>query len=342
MISTITITLVFFTVLIIGHEAGHFLTAKFFGLKVHEFGFGFPPKLLSRIIKGTKYSLNLIPFGGFVRIHGENLTDIMDVSDRTNFQNLFWIKKVVIIASGVFVNLVMGYLAISLVFFIGITQSLFVTDVMENSPAKIAGFLPQDKILDFKTNSDFVNFLKNNEGKEILISVIRSGQEINLKANPRTNPKEGEGRLGVILTEDGIAKSSIPESLVMGAQASFNIILKIIETFINLFTGIFSANLDILNKVSGPVGVVGALGEANSLGLVYLLQLFGLISLNLAVLNFLPIPALDGGRLLFIVIEKITRKKIDLKVESVFHIVGFLILIALMTIITAHDIIKIL
>lgn len=342
MIFTILVTLVFFTVLILGHELGHFLTAKLFGLRVEEFAFGFPPRLFSRTWRGTKYSFNLIPFGGFVKIYGEESKEESLEGEGKSFRGIAHGKKAVVIASGVIMNVLIGYAAFVLVFMIGIPASTFVSGVLPGSPAEIAGFKAGDELTDFKKPEGFVDFINKRQGEKIEIKVVRGGESLTLQATPRVNPPSGQGRLGVSVTEGGIPKQNLYGALIEAGLATLEAAKLIFNAFLSLFGGLFRADLETLNNVTGPVGIFGILGAASHLGIQYLLQLLALISLNLAILNLLPFPALDGGRLLFILIEGITGRRINYKFEAMAHTFGFAFLLLLMTIVTLHDIIKIL
>ncbi len=324
MVSAVIIALVFFTILILGHEFGHYFSAKLFGLKVEEFAFGFPPRIFSRTWRGTKYSFNLIPFGGYVKIYGEDS------------------REPVVIASGVIMNLLIGYAAFVLVFMIGIPASTFVSGVLPGSPAEMAGFKPGDELTDFKKPKDFVDFINRHEGEAIAVNVLRGEKKLIFETIPRVNPPSGEGRLGVSITEGGIPKQNFPEALIEAGFATLEATKLIFNGFISLFGGLLGADLGVLDNVTGPVGIFGVLGTASRLGIQYLLQLLALISLNLAVLNLLPFPALDGGRLTFLAIEKITGRRVHYKFEAIAHTIGFAFLFLLMTIVTLHDIIKIL
>ncbi len=341
MLVTIILALIIFTVLVLGHELGHFLAAKFFGLRIDEFGFGFPPRLVGKRKGETLISFNLIPFGGFVKIYGENPAEPTP-GDKKSFQNLTPLKRGVVIASGVFMNLLLGYFALTGVHLVGIPPLLLVSEVLPGSPGSLAGLKLGDEILGFEKGTDFLAFLSENGGKEIGLEVRRKGEKLTIKAVPKSEVKPGEGRLGVVINEGGVPKEGLPTALVDGMKTTYQISKLILFSLVGLFIGIFQADFSNLNNVSGPVGIFGILGTASRMGMPYVLQLVGLISLNLAILNLLPIPALDGGRLFFIIIEKIIGRPVHYKSEAAAHTFGFILLIILMTIITLRDIIRIL
>ena len=351
MLIGIIIVIIFLSVLILIHELGHFFAAKKFGLWVQEFGFGLPPRIWGKKKGETVYSVNALPFGGFVKIYGEDQEENDSqlsarggsalggaISDKTrSFSNLPAWKRAVILIAGVVMNFILGWVLISIVFAIGIPQAVFITDVKANSPAAESGILANDKILDFKTTKDFISFIDQNRGKEISLKIERAGKEIEIKSVPRKNPPAGEGALGIALIDAGQPKMNIFSALWGGLKSSF-------EVFSMIYVAIFKLiQAAILGKgslagLTGPVGIVKITGEVSKLGLLYLLQLLALISLNLAAINIFPFPALDGGRILFLIIEKIKGSPLPQKFERYANALGLALLLFLMLVITIKDI----
>lgn len=332
----IIFVIIFLSILILVHELGHFLMAKKFGLLVEEFGFGLPPKIWSKKIGETVYSINALPFGGFVKIFGE---DGGDPSAERSFASLKIWRRGVIIVAGVVFNFLLGWLVISLVFAIGAPQTVIITDIKANSPAAEVGIQVNDKVVDFKTTDEFIKYVNDNQGKEINLKVQRNSDTIDFKITPRVNPPAGEGALGVGLVGAGFVGKNIAASLWEGLKASIELIKQIFIAIFNLIVKAVAGKASF-EQVAGPVGIIKITAQAGALGLVYLLQLLAMISLNLAVINILPFPALDGGRLLFLGIEKIKGSPLNHKFEKIVNGIGFAILLLLMVVITVKDIIK--
>ena len=303
---TIFLLIIGISALILIHEFGHFAAAKFFGLLVEEFGLGFPPRLFSKKIGETLYSVNLLPFGGFVKIHGEKpeLTAETAVAKSRSFAYLPVSKRAAIIVAGVVMNFLFGALIMASVYAIGVPNAVIVGTVSPDSPAAHAGMASGDKILGFEKTADFIAFVDASRGAPVDISFVHDGQTNTVPMTPRMTPPEGEGALGISITDTGIARTPVFVALWQGFIVSGQIIYGIAIALVNLVAGIFTGSAALENVV-GPVGIFSVAQQTAQFGLVYLLQLIALISLNLTVLNAIPIPALDGGRLLFLLIEKI-------------------------------------
>jgi regulator of sigma E protease len=335
---TIILVIVGISVLILIHELGHFLAAKIFNVKVEEFGFGFPPRIVSKKIGETRYSLNLLPFGGFVRLLGEAPDAPVSAEERRrSFSHQSAYRRILIIVAGVLMNFLLGWLIISAVFMVGVPKSIVVTNVLTDSPAASAGMAAGDQIIGFENADEFVNFVRENQGRPIALEIKRGGEDLVLEATPRLSPPEGQGALGIAFSEAGFKKQPILAALVEGWKTSIAIVGAI-------FTGLFQllATLFTQGKLAagfvGPVGIFGVAAQTADLGLVYLLQLLGLISLNLFVLNIFPFPALDGGRLLFVIIEKIKGSPLSPNFEKAANALGFFILLLLMLALTVRDV----
>ena len=319
------------SLLILVHEWGHFLAARFFNLLVEEFGIGFPPRLFSKKFGETLYSINAIPLGGFVRIYGESAGIGGDIENpKKSFVYLDAWKRAVIMLAGVFMNFIFGWLVISAVFFIGSPSVTLIDLVAKNSPAFQAGIQGGDQVLGYESTEEFIAFINQNKGKEIILNIKRNDETLQLTLTPRLNPPKGEGALGIGLLDGGIPKHGFFNSLGKGLVASVTIVTAI---FGGLYQVIFSPQ-----NIIGPIGIFDIAINTGELGLIYLFQFLALISLNLVVLNILPIPALDGGRLLFIIIEKIRGKRFSLKTEARANAVGFSFLILLIILVTFKDI----
>src|SRR3989344_4551477 len=334
----IVLVIIAISILILVHELGHFLVAKKFGLLVEEFGIGFPPRLFSKKIGETVYSVNLLPFGGFVKIYGEDPIAQAEKPERAFYSQAAW-KRLLIISAGILMNFILGWLIMSAIFMIGVPQSLIVTGIALNSPAAIAGFQEGDQLIDFKKSNDFITFIDQNKGKEVSLNIVRNNEPASVKVVPRIAPPAGEGALGVALAEAGLEKQSFFLSFWEGLKASVGIVFMIVISLGQLLFSFFTEGR-VLEGFVGPIGIFGVASQAAGLGAVYFLQLIGLISLNLFILNILPFPALDGGRMFFILLEKIKGKPLSPNFERSANAIGFLVLLFLMIAVTVRDLIK--
>ncbi|MEK7635504.1 MAG: RIP metalloprotease RseP [Patescibacteria group bacterium] len=340
MLTGVIFVIIFLSILILVHELGHFLAAKKFGLLVEEFGFGLPPRIWGKKIGETIYSINALPFGGFVKIYGEDgASAITEDKKERSFTSLKSWQRAVILVAGVFFNFLLGWFVLSIIFSIGMPSAVVVTDVLKNTPAAEAGLVQGDMIKGFSTTEELIDFINNNRGKEIVLEVERNGETLKISAMPRINPPKGEGALGIGLVDAELQKQNIFVSFWEGLKASASLIITIFMAIIDLIGKAFVGRAS-LEAVTGPIGITKITAQASSMGFVYLLQLMALISLNLTVINIFPFPALDGGRLLFLGIEKIKGSPLDPKFEKIANTAGFALLILLMIAITIKDIIK--
>ena len=346
----IILVIIGLSILILGHEAGHFFAAKSFGLKVEEFGFGFPPRMFAWKKGGTEYSVNWLPFGGFVKIAGENdrisgdsekLTSLSNEEKKRVFMFQPAWKKSVVILAGVAINFVIGWLLISGVFMAGVPGAVVITDVAENTPAEEAGLLPGDILNNYLTTQEFIDFVNVNRGQEIVLDIERGEENLILTVTPRTetDTPQDEGALGVGLVEAGFESQGFFSALWGGLKQTGSIFWLTIVTFYHLIVSIFTSG-ELLAGVVGPVGIFGIAKQTGQIGLIYLVQLIALISVNLAAINLIPFPALDGGRFVLILVEKIKGSPVPLKAEQIVNGVGFVLLILLMVALTARDVVN--
>ena len=325
--------------LILIHEFGHFVVAKLSGILVEEFGFGFPPRIFAKKIGETVYSITLLPFGGFVKMFGEDAPPASS-GQGVNLGRSFsaqpaW-RRAAIIAAGVIMNFVLGWFLLSGIFMVGTPQVVMISEVFPGSPAAQAGILPQDQVKDFKTAREVVDFISGNRGREITLTLQRGAEELKITATPRL---EGEAALGVGIVDAGVPRHSFFRAFFEGFKSAVLVVVGILVAFLNLFWGLLTQGRIVMDVV-GPIGLFGIATEVGALGFLYLAQLIALISLNLAVLNVMPFPALDGGRLLFIAIEKIKGKPLSQNFERAANTAGFILLLMLMLAVTARDIVR--
>ena len=362
---SILIFFIILLVLIIVHEFGHFFSAKRFGIRVDEFGFGFPPKLFSRKYGETEYSFNALPFGGFVKIFGESPDEESLTgpdAGRSLLNKPKW-KQAVVLFAGVFANFLLAWFLFSVSFMSGLPMSagsgikseslqdlhLSVVEVLKNSPAETAGLKAGDRVISVKSASEALteispetlkSFVNSHPNDEIEIGYVREKSQIQfIKTKPTLI--EGTPMLGIAMDMVGIAKLPIFKAFREGMRLTLFATAGIAK---GLYTLISEAVMGkgSFASVTGPVGLVGIVGTAYKFGFAYLLSFTALISLNLAILNLLPFPALDGGRLFFLLIEKVKGSRINPKFANAANTVGFALLIILMLAVTYHDIVKLL
>ena len=350
--------------LVVSHEFGHFIVAKKLGMRVDEFSFGFPPKLFGYKKGETQYNINLLPLGGYVKIYGENSAedDSDDKDSKRSFKNKpLWARSLVLCA-GVVMNFLLAWVLLSVGFMSGLPSSvsqapagysvsdqyLTITSVVSKSPAEKSGLKIGDKILSLRTisdttetpSADSVRYFVRNHGKEnITISYLRASDSLESNVTPVSN-LDGTSMIGISMDVIGKLQLPVHKALWEGLKLSSNLFISTITGFYNLIYDGVTGNGN-LSTLSGPVGIVGVVGDAAKFGFIYLLSFTALISINLAVINLVPFPALDGGQLLFILIEKIKGSRINPKVANTLNMVGFGILMLLMVVITYHDIVKI-
>lgn len=352
--------------LVVAHEFGHFIVAKKSGIRVDEFAFGFKPRLFS-IKKGeTRYSFNALPIGGYVSIYGENPDEesINGPDSSRSFVNKPAYIKASVMAAGVAMNFLVAWLLLSIGFMSGMPTSvglepkgtvlenraLTVTSVVPGSPAEKAGLKATDKILLMKTSSDTTEtpstesvryFVRKHSTEPITINFVRGSQNKEATLTPAPGVVDGAPGIGISMDIIGTLKLPAHKALWEGLKLSGNIFVGTVKGFYNLIHDAVIGK-GSLAGVTGPVGIVGVVGDAAQFGFIYLLSFAALISLNLAVINLIPFPALDGGRLLFLLIEKIKGSRIKPQIANTVNAAGFVLLMLLMVVITYHDIIKLL
>lgn len=359
--------------LVLVHELGHFLMARRSGMKAEEFGFGFPPRLCGivwnddrqryDIVLGNKevsslhtvYSINWIPFGGFVRIKGENGDG---AKDSDSFASKSPFARIKVLSAGVVMNFLFAWVLISVVLMLGFPRSIDsdekvnpdtvevqIASVLDGTPAADMGLHMGDVVISVNGEKylrveHVQRLIKENAGKEISIGVKRGDETLLLHGTPRVDFPENQGSLGVSLGETIFAKYPFFQAILQGAVETYHLTIAMIFGIAKLLGSLVMGSREELSAVSGPLGIAYLTGEISHLGLAYLLYFTAILSVNLGILNILPFPALDGGRVLFVLIESLKGSPVSEKVEAIFHQVGFLLLLVLMVLITVHDISK--
>jgi len=350
--------------LIVVHEFGHFVAAKLSGMRVDEFGLGYPPRALTIAkVGGTLYTLNWLPFGGFVKIYGE---DGGGTGSRA-FSSRPRVLQAVVLAAGVAMNFLFAYVLITGALISGTPRALApseiaiatsaelaVANVLPGSPAARAGLLPGDSILAAEDGhyafsetdpAAFTKFVSNGGGNTTITLSVRhaNGKEETLFARPEVGiiaADPSRAALGVEVATIGVVPLGFGAAIREGASLTWGVTKLTAIGLWHFFYGVFTLSAD-LSQVAGPVGIAGAVGSASAQGLGDLLSIMAIISINLALINLIPVPALDGGRLLFVIIESIIRRPIKPSISRAMNAAGFVFLVLLMLVVTAHDIFKI-
>lgn len=370
MLITIIVFLLILSLLVLVHEAGHFITAKFFKIKVEEFGFGLPPRAFGKKIGETIYSINWLPIGGFVKLYGEDAAGggQVQISDRSslakdqrpktkdpNIDRAFFSKpawqRALVVFAGVFMNFVLAVVIISFLFsVVGVpvpSEKVVVSAVVRGAPADKAGLKVGDTVvlindIPVKSTKQLVETTRNYLGKAIKIKVktAKGGEEV-LTLVPRKNYPPDQGPMGVAVSQDAtIKKYPWYQAPIVGTKEALNQTWMIVTGLSTLVVGLVTKGV-VPSDVAGPVGIAQLTGRVVEIGPFAVLSLISLLSLNLAIINILPIPALDGGRLSFILFEAVTRKKINPKFEGYAHTIGMMILLGLIALITLHDLFRV-
>jgi len=342
-ILTIVVGIVALSVLIIVHELGHFFAAKATGISVEEFGVGFPPRAYGRKWRGTTYSINWIPFGGFNKIAGE-----VDPTVPKGLASRGYGIRLLVLSGGIIMNLLLPFVLLSVAYMVPhdiVSGQVMVEEIAPNSPAKMAGIKAEDTLIsveghEIKNGGDISRYIQLNLGKEIGLSVEHADASTEtVELTPRWRPPEGEGAIGILYrTENAVIVSeSYPpwEAIPIGARSC-------VEALVLYKNGIAGMILGTIPFTpAGPVGIVQITGEVAQSGISPLLELTAFISIAIAITQLIPFPALDGGRILFVLLEWIRRgKRVSPKTEGIVHSIGFMILLGLIVLITYQDIIR--
>ncbi|PIT93884.1 RIP metalloprotease RseP [Candidatus Falkowbacteria bacterium CG10_big_fil_rev_8_21_14_0_10_43_11] len=421
MFITIIIFIILLSVLVFAHELGHFLTARFFGVKAEEFGFGFPPRIFGiQLISGKKiepvagiseekitvtsnssdadpvvsieekntavkkisvfkrwrlvmgasdpqdcadeqiehagtiYSFNWLPLGGFVKIKGEQ----GESHDADSLLHKPIWQRAIIMSAGVAMNLIIAAIMLAVGFMIGLPQSLDgisagakieqknlqIIQVVPGSPAEAAGLTMGDGILavngqKFNAYEELSGFVSKKEGQKLQYEIKRGRENLRLEITPKIMAETGRAGIGIAVAETGIVRYPWYQAIWEGIKTTVFMTWYVIIAFFTIIKNLLVGQ-GAGAEVSGPVGIAIMTGQVARLGLVYILQFAAMLSVNLAIVNYLPLPALDGGRVLFLIIEKLRGRAVPEKVEAAVHNVGFMLLILLVVIVTFKDMFK--
>jgi regulator of sigma E protease len=335
--------------LIVLHELGHFIFAKIFKVKVEEFGIFLPPSILKKKVGQTIVSINLLPVGAFVKLYGEREIK----KEKGSFSNLPILKRILIVLGGALSFWVVASILTSIILSLGTPVAISdeenfpqafvqIVQVFPDSPASLSKLMPGDEILEIsgqKINkvNQLQKITKENLGKEISLKIKRGEKIFKVLLTPRVSPPEGQGPIGISIVRVGIKKYPIFEAILKAPFLVFQITFEILKSYF------FAIKNAILRKptgitFAGPIGVSYLLWQASKAGIVYFLNLLSLLSIYLAIFNLLPIPALDGGKILFLLIEGVRRKPISKEIEEKITTFFFAILLLIFLLVTISDI----
>lgn len=341
--------------LLILHELGHFILAKKFGVRVDEFGIGYPPRIFGKKIGETIYSINLLPFGAFVKLPGE----IGKAEDPKSFSSQSVLKRALIVFGGVLSFWLMAAILFSVVFNLGaptaigddvksnlVDPKVQIAAISADSPAKAAGLKPGDTIKQLTINNRQLTINKVKEiqdlteqykGEEIILTIQRGSEVFDVSLIPRVSPPSGEGPMGVALVRTSIKSYPWYQAPWQGILTTFNMTGAVVQGYGQAIKNLIGGKPTGV-ELMGPVGVFNLFTQVSQLGVSYFLQFVGMIAIYIAIFNVLPIPAVDGGKLLFLGIEAIRRKPISEKVEQNVTAAFFALLLIMMIWVTIKDV----
>lgn len=337
------------SILVLVHELGHFFAAKITGVRVDEFGLGLPPRIIGKKRWGTTWSLNWLPIGGFCKLFGEDVSEKGATVNKDSFISKNPWQKMMIVLGGVMMNLVLAVLIFSVVYIIlGIpkeTERVKIIGVAKGSPAEVAGLKEDDWVksingIEIKKGNELTAQVEKNKGKKIELMLEREGQTQDLPVQIREIAPEGEGLMGVVISNTEMEKIKWYE-FYKGIGAGFKEAYfwgKIIGGGVyKMIVGLLSGQVP--KDVSGPIGMYEATSSIRmNQGFLAMVHFFGVVSVNLAIVNILPFPALDGGRIIFVLYELFFKKKANEKFEALVNNLGMMILLGLILLVTIGDV----
>lgn len=325
--------IIVFSMLVFFHELGHFAVAKLVGIKVHEFAIGMGPKLLSFSGRETAYSVRALPIGGYVKMEGEDEKS----DDIRSFNNKSVPARMAVIVAGPIMNFILGLLLFTLLFYSTGSPITTVDQVLANSPAEMSGIEVGDQIVEINrqeinTWSELETAIGNSQKAPLEVVLRRDGESLTKTMTPMEDEETGRIMIGIVPKMESSLGGAVRNSF-----RNFSMIVQEIMGFLRRLVTRQATSAE----VAGPIGIISLVGEATRAGWLNVVFLAALISINLGLMNLLPIPALDGSRLLFLLVELLRGKPVDPDREGMIHMIGFSILIALMVFVTYQDIVRI-
>lgn len=355
---SIIIFILVVSIVIISHEFFHFIAAKRVGAKVEEFCIGYPPRILKKKKGDTTYSVGLFPGGGFVKIRGVDTRE----KKLSSFYSKTLKERFIIIFAGVVANFLLAIIFFSIGFSIGLPEviesniptgakdiGISIVEITKNSPAEAAGIKIGDKIIrmqEQKTGEEIVikemvdvkNFTTKHLGEELILILKRGDKILEKWVTPRQDPPKNEGPIGIGMVKTARIPYPWYRAVLKGIENTFLLTKKTVEYAFEAVKGIIIGKPIEGVEFTGPIGIGVLISQMIELGWIHVLQFTAILSLNLAIVNILPFPALDGGRLIFLLIEKVRKHPISPKIENLINNIGFALLIILMVIVSFRDI----
>ena len=329
---TVIYAIIIFCLLIFVHEFGHFIAAKACGVKVNEFSIGMGPAFFKRQRGETLYSIRIFPIGGFCAMEGED----EDSEDERAFNRKPAWQRAIVLAAGALMNLITAVILMIIIAFWSGQATTVIDQVLDDSPAYEAGLETGDEIVaingsEIKEWNDIIGVIGESEEEIAEITVMRDGREETLTSSMEYDEEAGRYKIGIT----PVIEHNVIASVSTGVKSTGSMTVMMYDIIKKLFTGEVSTK-----ELSGPVGIVYAVSDTAKAGIIYVVYLAALLSLNLAIMNMLPFPALDGGRLLFLIIRKITGKRVTDEMEGKIHFIGIVLLMLLMVYVTWNDVFR--
>jgi regulator of sigma E protease len=358
MLVTAIVFFIVLSILVLIHEFGHFIVARFVGVDVEEFGLGLPPRIWGKKIGGTLYSVNWLPIGGFVKLAGEDEEDRAKEKESKNKGRYFWARskkeRAAILTAGVTMNFLLAVLITTFLLTQGVNEPagrVHIERVVDASPAQAAGVAVGDIVQEVVLVSsqaepkkitkpqELIEFTRANAGASMTLSMIRGDAPLEVTVTPRKDPPEGQGPLGVAISDLELKTYPLSQAPMVAVGINLSRAWEMLRS-IGLALWRLATLQPLSADIAGPVGIAQVTGEAVRYGFLALLEFVSILSLNLAVLNILPIPALDGGRLAFVFLEKFMGRRVRPAFERSAHQVGMIILFGLILLVTINDILR--
>lgn len=344
MFVTAVIFVIILSILVFVHELGHFTVAKLIGVNVEEFGFGLPPRIWGKKIKKTIYSINWLPIGGFVKLSGED--DEGKAQKLANPRQYFFARskkeRALILLAGVTMNFVLAVGITTYVLTQGVAEAsgrVHIEEVIPGSPAQKAGLREKDIIANFTSTPELISYVKAHAGEAITLAVVRGTETFSVTLIPRKEYPKGEGPTGIAISDLETRVYPLSEAPFVATKINIERAGAMLAGIGGLISKLIHLE-PVGRDVAGPIGIAQVTGQAVKFGWKAVLEFMSILSLNLAVLNILPIPALDGGRLAFVFLEKILGRKVKPAFEQSTHQIGMIILFILILLISINDILR--
>lgn len=361
-ISALFLFLVILLILVIVHEFGHFIVAKLVNMRVDEFAFGFPPRLYSKKKGETTYSFNLLPLGGYVAIWGENgEPDDAAKHHPRAFSNRPWWAQLLVLVAGVTMNMILALFIFIFISYGNVQMSvndalygdkvlspqLMVIDAAPDSPAYLAGIIPGSSLIkvssrttvaNLSTPEHLVTFIGLHGNDPILIEYKRPDGQVRSTTIAAVYGIVPEKKvIGISVENVGIINTTFLQAIRIGYHRTYDMTMMTFDGLSTVLSSLFNGK-SVINSLSGPIGIAKIVGQTSEYGYSAVLTLVAVLSINLAIFNILPLPALDGGRIVVVIIEAITRKRVPFKYYSWVNILGFSLLMLLLVVVTIHDV----